>query len=121
MKISERLFSAEVDLPCKLFYETGTAVSGNVTSIDAGTLVLHVPAAPANLGIEDRVRLEVTLPAGPNQIGSKYLNVRARLVNMEQSSGFWKLRFKLWKTRFSDRSNPNPVKIAKPHAAGERM
>ena len=121
MKISERLFSAEVDLPCKLFYEAGTAVSGNVTSIDTGMLVLQLSAVPENLGIEDRVRLEVTLPAGSNQVGSKYLNVRARLINMEQYGGLWKLRFKLWKTRFSDRSNPNPINAAKPHAAGERM
>jgi hypothetical protein len=121
MKISERLFSAEVDLPCKLFYETGTVVSGKVTSIDTGSLVLQLLAVPQNLGMEDRVRLEVTLPPGPQQIGSKYLNVHARLVSMEEHSGFWKLQFKLWKTSFSDRRDPKPVKIAKAHTTGEPM
>ena len=122
MKISEQLFSAEVELPCKLFYESGSAVSGTVTSIDTGNLVLELPAAPKDLGIEDRVRLEVALPAGPRRIGSKYLNVRARLTNMEESGGFWKLRFKLWKTKFSDRmEQPKPAKAAKAHSSGVRM
>jgi len=122
MKISDQLFSAEVELPCKLFYESGAAVLGTVTSIDTGNLVLELSAAPKDLGIEDRVRLEVALPVGPRQVGSKYLNVRARLINMEKSGrGFWKLRFKLWKTRFSDRAEPKPVKAAKAQTSGVRM
>jgi hypothetical protein len=121
MKISDQLFSAEVELPCRLFYDTGMAVSGTVTSIDTGNLVLELLAAPKDLGIEDRVRLEVALPAGPRQVGSKYLNVRARLTNIEESRGFWKLRFKLWKTKFSDRMELKPAKAAKAHSPGVRM
>jgi hypothetical protein len=121
MKISDQLFSAEVELPCKLFYETGVAVSGTVTSIDTGNLVLELRSAPQDLGIEDRVRLEVALPAGPKQVGSKFLNVRARLTNMEEAGGFWKLRFKLWKTKFSDHKEPKAAKAAKAHSPGVRM
>lgn len=121
MKISDQLFSAEVELPCKLFYESGPELSGTVTSIDTGNLVLELPAAPKDLGLEDRVRLEVALPRDPKRLGSKFLNVRARLINMEETGGFWKLRFKLWKTRFSDRMDRKPVKAAKAHAPGVRM
>ena len=121
MKISDQLFSAEVELPCKLFYESGAAVSGTVTSIDTGNLVLELPAAPKDLGLEDRVRLEVALPRDPKRLGSKFLNVRARLINMEETGGFWKLRFKLWKTRFADRMDPKPPKAAKSHSSGVRM
>ena len=121
MKISEQLFSAEVELPCKLFYDTGMAVSGTVTSIDTGNVVMELMTAPKDLGIEDRVRLEVALPSGPMQVGPKFLNVRARLTNMEDAGGFWKLRFKLWKTKFSDRKESKPAKPAKAHSSGVRM
>ena len=121
MKISDQLFSAEVELPCRLFYESGPELSGTVTSIDTGNLVLELPAAPKDLGLEDRVRLEVALPRDPRRLGSKFLNVRARLINMEETGGFWKLRFKLWKARFSDRMDPKPVKAAKAHSPGVRM
>ena len=121
MKISEQLFSAEVELPCKLFYDTGMAVSGTVTSIDTGNVVMELMTAPKDLGIEDRVRLEVALPPGPMQVGPKFLNVRARLTNMEDAGGFWKLRFKLWKTKFSDHQEPKPAKPAKAQSSGVRM
>jgi hypothetical protein len=122
MKISDQLFSAEVELPCRLFSESGTELSGIVTSIDTGSLVLELQAAPKDLGVEDRVRLEMALPVGPRQIGSKYLNVRARLVNMEKNGrGLWSLRFKLWKTRFSDRMERKPVKAVKAQPSGVRM
>ena len=120
--ISDQVFSAEVELPCRLFHESGTEISGIVTSIDTGSLVLELPLFPTDLGIEDRVHLEMALPVGPGQVGSKYLNVRGRLVNMEKNvRGCWRLRFKLWKTRFSDRMQTKPPKSARPHGSGERM
>jgi hypothetical protein len=124
MKINDQVFSAEVELPCRLFHESGPEISGIVTSIDTGSLVLELPAVPKDLGIEDRVRLEMALPVGPGQVGSKYLNVRGRLVNVEMSRrGSWQLRFKLWKTRFSDRTVTKPPKsaTARAHTSGERM
>ena len=83
MKISDQLFSADVELPCKLFYESGTAVSGTVTSIDTGNLVLELQAAPKDLGLEDRVGLlglVADLHGRPPQFGRDEREAAAELL-----------------------------------------
>src|SRR5690242_12127974 len=99
MNISDESFLAKVELPCKLFSESGSGaeLSGIVTNIDTGSLLLQLESHPNCIDLGDRARLEVTLPSGSGQ-SPKYLSLRARLIAIEQRpDGLHRLRFKLWK------------------------
>src|SRR5436190_18954330 len=92
MSLPARAFSAQVQLPCRVFCgpDSTLELSGTAVSIDTGSVVLAMPVfmstnenvAHPQLG--DKVRLELSLPvAAPNvepSAGAKYLAVQARVA-----------------------------------------
>jgi hypothetical protein len=124
MKISDQPFAAKVELPCKLFCESGSRaeLSGIVTNIDTGSLLLQLQASPNCMDLGDRARLEVTLPLGSGRNIPKYLSLRARLIAIEERpNGMHRLRFKLWKFKFADRIERKANKAANASGLGWRM
>ena len=137
MSLPARAFSAQVQLPCRVFCgpDSTLELSAMAVSIDTGSVVLAMPvglraenqsAEHPQLG--DKVRLELSLPvAAPNveqngdvsvqQIaGAKYLAVQARVASVtELLDGSRHIKFTFRKASFKDRlaeALPKPPKAA---------
>ena len=133
MSLPVRAFSAQVQLPCRVFCgpDSTLELSGTAVSIDTGSLVLAMPvftntndnvAHPQvdqpKLG--DKVRLELSLPVSDQNVeqsaGAKYLAVQARVAAVtELLDGSRHIKFTFRKASFKDRLEetlPKPPKSA---------
>ena len=133
MSLPVRAFSAQVQLPCRVFCgpDSTLELSGTAVSIDTGSLVLAMPvftntndnvAHPQvdqpKLG--DKVRLELSLPVSNLNVeqsaSAKYLAVQARVAAVtELLDGSRQIKFTFRKASFKDRMEealPKPPKAA---------
>jgi len=140
MSLPARAFSAQVQLPCRVFCgpDSTLELSGTAVSIDTGSLVLAMPvfmSTNENLAhpqLGDKVRLELSLPVADqngdpdveqnaNQnvqptTGAKYLAVQAQVAAVtELLDGSRHIKFTFRKASFKDRVEealPKPPKAA---------
>jgi hypothetical protein len=112
MSLPARAFSAQVQLPCRVFCgpESILELSGIAVSIDTRSLVLSMPARasggdPCNQPqLGDKVRLELSLPVTERSARAKYLALRARVaVVTEMLDGTRQIKFTFRKVSFKDR------------------
>jgi len=125
MSLPARAFSAQVQLPCRVFCgpDSILELSGMAVSIDTGSLVLAMPRhhngnprEPHNdhPQIGDKVRLELSLPVTEEHAGAKYLALRARVaVVTEMHDGSRQIKFTFRKVSFKDRVEEALPKVAK--------
>jgi hypothetical protein len=112
MKIEERVFSAEVELPCKIFCGPGSALelAGTATSIQTGRLRLDVGLLNGQWHpvLGDTVRLELSLPVELEPAKAKYLSVRAKVASIEAGpDGSQRLELVFRRPVFRDRAETN--------------
>jgi len=128
MSLPARAFSAQVQLPCRVFCgpDSTLELSGTAVSIDTGSLVLAMPVRinaenkndQPQLG--DKVRLELSLPVADHIVeqsaGAKYLALQARVAAVtELLDGSRHIKFTFRKASFKDRVEaalPKPPKAA---------
>jgi hypothetical protein len=109
MKIEDQVFSAKVDLPCKIFCGPDSALelSGTATSIETGRLQLDVGTL-YNMWrpvVGDSVKLELSLPMEVEPAKAKYLSVRARIASVEpRPDGSQRLELLFRRPVFRDRA-----------------
>ena len=114
MSLPAGAFSAQVQLPCRVFCgpDSVLELSGIAVSIDTSSLVLAMPARqitqqdqPCNQPqIGDKVRLELSLPVTERSARAKYLALRARVaVVTEMLDGSRHIKFTFRKVSFKDR------------------
>ena len=133
MSLPVRAFSAQVQLPCRVFCgpDSTLELSGTAVSIDTGSLVLAMPVFTStndNVAhpqvdqpkLGDKVRLELSLPVSDQNVeqsaGAKYLAVQARVAAVtELLDGSRHIKFTFRKASFKDRLEetlPKPPKAA---------
>src|ERR1700676_2386158 len=82
----EERFSAEVELPCKIFCgpDSLLEVAGTAVNIGPGSvrLQLDTPEGAWNPLVGESIRLELLLPVKSARAKAKYLSVRARVANV---------------------------------------
>lgn len=108
MRIDEQAFSAQVELPCKVFCGPDAKVefSGTAVNIDPGSLMLdlgmlHGPWRPS---VGDQVRLELHLPVHQETANAKSMIVRARVTGVTgRPDGTTRMELKFRKPSFKDR------------------
>lgn len=117
MRIEEQVFSAKVDLPCKIFCGPGSTLelAGTATNIETGRLYLDVGAlyAPWQPVVGDFVRLELSLPMDYEAAKAKYLSVRARVASVEpMADGSQRLEVLFRRPVFRDRAEVDAAREA---------
>ena len=128
MSLPARAFSAQVQLPCRVFCgpDSILELSGMAVSIDTGSLVLALPAR-GGAGIlqpqlGDKVRLELSLPVTERSAGAKYLALRARVALVtEMHDGSRQIKFTFRKVSFKDRLEEALPKAPKAASKAWRM
>lgn len=111
MKIEDQVFSAKVDLPCKIFCGPDSALelSGTATSIETGRLQLDVGTLLENVWhpvVGDSVKLELSLPMDREPANTKYLSLRARVAAVEpMPDGSHRLELLFRRPVFRDRAD----------------
>ena len=115
MSLPVRAFSAQVQLPCRVFCgpDSVLELSGMAVSIDTGSLVLAMPPRngshpqqdpPTQPQVGDKVRLELSLPVTEQSAGAKYLALQARVaVVTDMHDGSRQIKFTFRKVSFKDR------------------
>jgi len=124
MKIGEQAFSANVELPCKVFCGPDAAIefSGTAVSIDPGNLLLDLGAVHGTKCPDtgEQVRLELYLPVHSESAKAKSLIVRARVTAVKgMPDGSTRLELKFRKPAFRDRGDR--ISQAAQVASGWRM
>jgi len=133
MSLPARAFSAQVQLPCRVFCgpDSTLELSGTAVSIDTGSLVLAMPIRMSTNDnvthpqidqpkLGDKVRLELSLPVSDLNVeqsaGAKYLAVQAQVAAVtELLDGSRHIKFTFRKASFKDRLEealPKPPKAA---------
>lgn len=113
MRIEDQVFSAKVDLPCKIFCGPGSALelSGTATSIETGRLQLDLGTLLHNVWqpvVGDSVKLELSLPMDLEPAKTKYLSLRARVASVEpMPDGSQRLELLFRRPVFRDRAETN--------------
>src|SRR5689334_2892379 len=109
-----RAFSAQVELPCRVFCgpESVLELAGTTVSIDTNSPVLEMPAPPAGIPENqpaqpqtgDTVRRELSLPVTERSARAKCLALRARVALVtEMLDGSRQIKFTFRKVSFKDR------------------
>jgi hypothetical protein len=112
-------FAARVNLPCRVFCgpESALELAGTAISIDTGSLVLAVSGGNGTYPVlGERVRVELSLPAGARRVGERYLAVRARVTEVSEGpDGARRVTMAFRKPSFKERADEaarNPMKAA---------
>ena len=109
MSLPVRAFSAQVQLPCRVFCgpDSTLELSGTAVSIDTGSLVLAMPVFTStndNVAhpqvdqpkLGDKVRLELSLPVSDQNVeqsaGAKYLAVGLKSWGSATMHGKWAMK-----------------------------
>ena len=109
MSLPVGAFSAQVQLPCRVFCgpDCTLTVRGLAVSIDTRNLVLALPAASECSNVPrpgEAVRLELSLPSADLPADGKYLALRARVQEVVVTpDGGRQIRFTFRKASFKDR------------------
>ena len=112
MQNHEDRFSADVELPCKIFCgpESLLEVAGTAVNIGPASVRLHldVVGSPWQPLVGETIRLELLLPVESVHAKAKYLSVRARVEDVsEMPDGRRRLEVRFRKPVFKERSKEN--------------
>ena len=118
MRIEEQVFSAKIDLPCKIFCGPGSTLelAGTATNIETGRLYLDVGVLdpPWQAVVGEFLRLELSLPVDQEPAKEKYLSVRARVASVEtMEDGSQRLELLFRRPIFRDRAESDTPREAK--------
>jgi hypothetical protein len=108
MRTHEQAFSAEVELPCKIFCGPDSMLefSGTAVNISPASVRLQLDAVPGpwQPTVGEQLRLELLLPVKMEQAKAKYLSVRATVEDVaELPDGTRRLELRFRKPAFKDR------------------
>jgi hypothetical protein len=108
MQIHEERFSAEVELPCKIFCGPDSLLEIAGTALNIGPasvrLRLDSPDGAWNPLVGESIRLELLLPVKAARAKAKYLSVRARVADVtEMPDGKRRLELRFRKPAFKER------------------
>jgi len=126
MQIHEERFSAEVELPCKIFCgpDSLLEVAGTAVNISSASLRLHLDSLEGSWQplVGESIRLELLLPVKSARAKAKYLSVRARVADvteMPDGKRRLELRFRkpVFKERLKEKSESEPGASKKAQAA----
>ena len=109
MQIHDERFSAEVQLPCKIFCGPDSLLefAGTAVNIGPASVRLHLDSLNGSWQpvVGEAIRLELLLPASGARPKAKYLSVRARVaVVTELADGRRHLELRFRKPMFKERS-----------------
>ena len=110
MRIQDQIFSAQVELPCKIFCGPDSLLefAGTAVNIGQASMRLHVGKLIGSWHpvVGEQLRLELPMPVNMDQAKSKYLSVRATVVEVaEQPDGTHWLDLRFRKPMFKDRTD----------------
>ena len=108
MQIHEERFSAEVELPCKIFCGPDSLLEVAGTALNIGPasvrLRLDSPDGVWHPLVGESIRLELLLPVKSARAKAKYLSVRARVADVtEMPDGKRRLELRFRKPAFKER------------------
>jgi|SRR5689334_1794660 len=108
MQIHEERFSAEVELPCKIFCgpDSLLEVAGTAVNIGPASVRLRLDSLDGAWQplVGESIRLELLLPVKSARAKAKYLSVRARVADItEMPDGKRRLELRFRKPVFKER------------------
>jgi hypothetical protein len=108
MQINEERFSADVELPCKIFFGPDSLLEVAGTALNIGPasvrLRLDSPDVVWEPLVGESIRLELLLPVKSARAKAKYLSVRARIADVtEMPDGKRRLELRFRKPAFKER------------------
>jgi hypothetical protein len=108
MQIHEERFSAEVELPCKIFCGPDSLLEVAGTALNIGPasvrLQLDTPDGAWQPLVGESIRLELLLPVKSARAKAKYLSVRARVSDVtDMPDGKRRLELRFRKPVFKER------------------
>ena len=108
MQIHEERFSAEVELPCKIFCGPDSLLEVAGTALNIGPasvrLQLDTPDGAWQPLVGESIRLELLLPVKSARAKAKYLSVRARVADVtDMPDGKRRLELRFRKPAFKER------------------
>ena len=112
MQNHEERFSAEVELPCKIFCgpDSLLEVAGTAVNNGPASVRLHLDPVVGSWQplVGESIRLELVLPVESIRAKAKYLSVRARVEDVsEMPDGKRRLEVRFRKPVFKERSQEN--------------
>lgn len=126
MQNHEERFSAEVELPCKIFCGPDSLLEIAGTAVNIGPASVRLYLEPVNGSwqplVGETLRLELVMPVKSARAKAKYLSVRARVADVtEMPDGRRRLELRFRKPVFKERGKEKGSKedaLAMPvHAA----
>ena len=126
MQNHEERFSAEVELPCKIFCGPDSLLEIAGTAVNIGPASVRLHLEPVNGSwqplVGETLRLELVMPVKSAHAKAKYLSVRARVADVtEMPDGRRRLELRFRKPVFKERGKEKASKedaLAMPvHAA----
>jgi hypothetical protein len=108
MQIHEERFSAEVELPCKIFCgpDSLLEITGTALNIGPASVRLRLDSEDGVWQplVGESIRLELLLPVKSARAKAKYLSVRARVADVtEMPDGKRRLELRFRKPAFKER------------------
>ena len=110
MRIREQLYSAHVELPCKIFCgpDSLLEIMGTAVKIGPANVYLRVGQRLSawQPAIGEHLRVELLLPADSKNAGARYLSARATVAEVtEEANGTRWLELRFRKPAFKYRTN----------------
>jgi hypothetical protein len=108
MQIHEERFSAEVELPCKIFCgpDSLLEIAGTAVNIGPASVRLQLDSVDGAWQplVGESIRLELLLPVKSARAKAKYLSVRARVADVtDMPDGKRRLELRFRKPAFKER------------------
>jgi hypothetical protein len=108
MQIHDERFSAEVELPCKIFCGPDSLLefAGTAVNIGPASMRLHLDSLNGSWQpmLGESIRLELLLPVKSTRAKAKYLSMRARVADViELADGKRRLELRFRKPVFKER------------------
>jgi len=115
MQNHEERFSAEVELPCKIFCgpDSLLEIAGTAVNIGPASVRLHLEPVHGSWQplVGETIRLELVMPVKSVRAKAKYLSVRARVLDVaELADGRRRLELRFRKPVFKERSKDKEAK-----------
>ena len=112
MQNHEERFSAEVELPCKIFCgpDSLLEIAGTAVNIGPASVRLHLEPLEGSWQplVGDTLRVELVMPVKSARAKAKCLSVRARVLNVtELPDGRRRLELRFRKPVFKERAKEN--------------
>ena len=112
MQNHEERFSAEVELPCKIFCgpDSLLEIAGTAVNIGPASVRLHLEPLDGSWQplVGDTLRVELVMPVKSARAKAKYLSVRARVLDVvELPDGRRRLELRFRRPVFKERAKEN--------------